>query len=309
MKKLFLLLALAFAAPIGVFAQYEDDEQEEEAVSEDDQDANEEVVDGIVRKQHVKGKKPLMPAYVREANVLWSKTVWRIIDLRQKRNLYLYYPIESVDDRKSLAQTLYDGILSGEITAYSTNTNNEFERKMSPFDAYTAILKNSDEDGEAVIDSVVVANPETGEDEVHYQIQGSAQDFTEIRQFWVKEVWFFDKRYGRMDVRIIGLCPLTFRLFANGTQRAIAPLFWVYYPEAAGVLSRQEAYSYGNDAQRVSLRDKLETRQFDSYIYKVSNVYDNRNITSIASNGIDQNMMAQEIQADIFRHEHDMWEY
>lgn len=313
MKKLFLLLALAFALPMTVSAQYEEDEEEvvdDEVISaEDDEDSNEEVVDGIVRKQHIKAKKPLMPAYVREANVLWSKTIWRILDLRQKQNLYLYYPTEDIDERKSLARTLFDAVQEGEISAYSPNAANEFDEKWTPLQVYEQLMKGSgvsEEDYEG-LDSVVTTNPETGKEEVHYVIQTTAQNFTEIRQIKVKEVWFFDKRYGRMDVRIIGVCPVTF-VEKNGSKFSF-DLFWIYYPEAAGVLSRQEAYSYRNDAQRISLRDKLETRQFDSYIFRESNVYNNRVISAIASNGIDQNMEAQNIQANIFQHEHDMWEY
>lgn len=304
MKKLFLLLALVFAVPVAVSAQYEDDGVEGSV--EDDQDSQEEVVDGIVRKQHIKEKKPLMPAYVREANVLWSKTVWRTIDLRQKQNLYLYYPTQDIDERKSLARVLFDAVMDGEISAYSAAKDNEFEQKMQPRDVYTQLKKANGEEVEEV-DSVITTNPETGEQEVHYATQTTAEDFTQIRQFKVKEVWFFDKRYGRMDVRIIGLCPVSF--IEKNNQMFPFDLFWIYYPEAAGVLTRQEAYSYRNDAQRVSLRDKLETRQFDSYIYRESNVYNNRVISSIAANGIDQNLDAQRIQADIFQHEHDMWEY
>lgn len=307
MKKLFLLLALIFSVPVAVSAQYDDDEVADGATEDvDEQDSNEDVVDGIVRKQHIKAKKPLMPAYVREANVLWSKTLWRIIDLRQKQNLYLYYPTQDIDERKSLARVLFDAVQDGEISAYSTSKDNEFEQKLTPLEAYNQLQRAN---GEEVTDpdSVVAVNPETGKEEIHYAIQTSAEDFTEIRQIKVKEVWFFDKRYGRMDVRILGLCPMSF-IEKNGVKFAFE-LFWVYYPEAAGVLSRQEAYSYHNDAQRISLRDKLETRQFDSYIMRESNVYNNRVIASIAANGIDQNMEAQRIQADIFQHEHDMWEY
>lgn len=306
MKKLFLLLALVFAVPEAISAQSYDDDDNEAVGEIDEQDSQEEVVDGIVRKQHIKEKKPLMPAYVREANVLWSKTIWRTIDLRQKQNLYLYYPTQDIDERKSLARVLFDAVMDGEISAYSASKDNEFEQRLQPRDVYTQLKKANGEDDEEV-DSVVTTNPETGLQEVHYATQTSAEDFTPIRQFKVKEVWFFDKRYGRMDVRIIGLCPVSF--IEKNNQMFPFDLFWIYYPEAAGVLTRQEAYSYHNDAQRVSLRDKLETRQFDSYIYRESNVYNNRVISSIAANGIDQNLDAQRIQADIFQHEHDMWEY
>lgn len=303
MKKLLLLLAVVFATPVFAQDDYESDDQTD--LVGEVETSDEEVVDGIVKKQHVKAKKPLMPAYVREANVLWAKTVWRIIDLRQKQNLYLYYPTQDIDERKSLTRVLYDAVTSGEITAFNPDNDNEFESKYTPYQVCARLLKADDDDAE--VDSVVTVNPETGKEEVHYSTQVNADGFTSVHQIKVKEVWYFDKKYTCMKVQIIGLCPVAFK--EKGGTMSQFDLFWVYYPAAAGVLSRQEAYSYRNDAQRVSLRDKLETRQFDSYIYRESNVYDNRVITAIASNGIDQNLEAQRIQADIFQHEHDVWEY
>ena len=81
------------------------------------------VVDGIVAKQHIKNKRHLQPAYVREANVLWAKTIWRIIDLREKQNLYLYYPTNTVDERRSLIRTLIDAIATGIVDVDNSAIN------------------------------------------------------------------------------------------------------------------------------------------------------------------------------------------
>ena len=37
-------------------------------------------------------RKPIPYSNVREADVMWSKRVWRVIDLKEKINLPLYYP-------------------------------------------------------------------------------------------------------------------------------------------------------------------------------------------------------------------------
>lgn len=308
MKKLLLLLAIFFAAPMA-YAQDEDtyEDSEEEVVEDEDGFIQNEVVDGIVKKQHIKSKKPLQPAYVREANVLWSKTVWRLIDLRQKQNQYLYYPTMDIDERKSLARVLYDATSNGEITAYHPEADNEFEKIITPVEACVRLMKAGDPESDPELDSTVVVNPETGKEEVHYATQKKADDFGVVQQVKVKEVWYFDKRYGCLKVQILGLCPVAFMQKSGQTFQF--DLFWVYYPEVAPILAKQEAYSYHNDAQRVSLRDKLETRQFDSYIYRASNVYNNRVINDISNSGIDQNLEAARIQNEIFRVEHDMWEF
>ena len=295
MKKLLLLLATLFCA-VPLFAQDDVVEEQEEGG----------LVDGIVARQHIKNKKNMEPAYVREANVLWSKTIWRMIDLREKQNLYLYYPVSSsVDSRRSLARVLCDAIAAGELEAYNPIADNEFDMKLSS----TEFMQNLGllGDGQEP-DSIQEVNPETGELETKYVFESSNVKYDQIKKFLVKEVWFFDRKYGRLDVRIIGLCPIREYMNEEGTRRNQAQCFWVYYPEAAKFLCRQEAYSFKNDAQRSSIHDCLQMRLFGSYVYKESNVYNNRTISEYAQ-GLVQNIEADRIENEIFKKEHDMWEF
>ena len=64
------------------------------------------VLDGVYVKEHVLGKKPVPYQHLREADVMWSKTVWRKIILTEKMNHPLYYPTEKMPDRKSLVDLL-----------------------------------------------------------------------------------------------------------------------------------------------------------------------------------------------------------
>ncbi|MBQ2321173.1 MAG: gliding motility protein GldN [Bacteroidales bacterium] len=296
MKKLFLLLALICSLP--VLAQ--DEAVEEQANAVDESENN--VVDGIVAKQHIKFKRNLKPHHVREASVLWSKTIWRMIDLREKQNLYLYYPTNSaVDDRRSLIRTLLDAISSGELDAYSPNTDNEFEAKLPLTDIYEKL-------GITYSDSIVSVDPETGESVTKYIYDMKNAPVDLVKKVLVKEVWFFDSRYTRLEVRILGLCPIAIIMNEDGTRLDQVQLFWVYYPAAERFLAKQEAYSAFNDAQRGSIHDMLQGRKFGSYIFKESNVYNNRIITSYAK-GMASNIEAQRIENSIFQKEHDMWAF
>jgi hypothetical protein len=42
------------------------------------------VQDGVVKKEHIMNRKPIPYAPVREADVMWKRRIWRMIDLREK---------------------------------------------------------------------------------------------------------------------------------------------------------------------------------------------------------------------------------
>ena len=63
--------------------------------------------------------RPLEYGYVDDRDILWSKMVWEFIDLNERINLPLYYPVDTTNvasDRRSLFDTLLRGIRTGEIT-------------------------------------------------------------------------------------------------------------------------------------------------------------------------------------------------
>ena len=61
---------------------------------------------------------PLPYGYIDERDVLWSKTTWEIIDLDERVNFPLYYPIDTNNigaERRSLYDVLVRGIKNGDI--------------------------------------------------------------------------------------------------------------------------------------------------------------------------------------------------
>ncbi len=92
------------------------------------------VLDGVYVQEHVPTKKVVPYEYIREADVAWAKRVWRVIDLREKFNHPLYYPLDDIRDgttagstvwlrnptRWSLWTVIRYHILTGDLTVYST---------------------------------------------------------------------------------------------------------------------------------------------------------------------------------------------
>ena len=54
------------------------------------------VMDDIYEPDHIPNRKPIPYAYLREADAMYKKRVWRVIDLREKINLNLYYPTSPI---------------------------------------------------------------------------------------------------------------------------------------------------------------------------------------------------------------------
>lgn len=269
------------------------------------QDRKESLVnDGFYTRETMPARKPISYPYVREADVLWSKRIWRVIDLRQKMNYPLYFPTEVMQDRESLVQRLVRAIKYNEITAYDP-TDDEFTTRMS----YEQVLKSlgAEDKVEKLVD-------ENGQ-EVEVTVKGEIK-WHQIKELLIKEDWFFDKQTSTMQVRIIGICPILheLRLLDTGEEEQIGEItkkqtFWVYFPEARNILANTDVFNSFNDAQRISFDDLFFKRRFASYIIKESNVYDNRLISDYTFGGVSTMLESERIKNDILNFEHDLWEY
>src|SRR6476620_5398613 len=63
--------------------------------------------------------KPLPYGYVHDRDVLMGKTIWEVVDLDERINFPLYYPVDTAfvgKERRSLFQVLLNGIKDGKIT-------------------------------------------------------------------------------------------------------------------------------------------------------------------------------------------------
>ena len=249
-------------------------------------------------KENTPTRRVVPYTHVREADVMWHRRVWRQIDLREKINHPLYFPISPIEDRKSLYQVVKDAIAEGTITAYSTDN-----------DEFTVPLTKAEAEGFMGYKDVRVQYDEYGD-----EIEGSADTVIEaytsqdIVAYRLKEDWFFDRERSIMDVRIIGICPVR-NEFDRETEafKGAVEMFWIYFPEARYVFANADVFNRQNDAERRTFDDIFWKRMFNSYVFKRSNVYDRNNRAYLK--GIDLLLEADKIKDDIFNMEHDLWHF
>jgi gliding motility associated protien GldN len=257
--------------------------------------------DGVYTKENTRTRRAIPYAHLREADVMWSKRVWRVIDLREKMNHPLYYPDVPILDRKSLFDVIKDAAMKdGTITLFDQAliddefrydmTKTEIEAKLIKWDS-TAQAEDPNNPG------TMVSAPTSAEITAD-----------KIWKYWIKEDWFIDRQRSVLDVRIIGICPVIEKISETGEHLGgDSPLFWVYFPEARPIFANQEVYMRHNDAERRTLEDIFWKRMFSSYVRKESNVY-NRIIQDYKA-GLDVLLEADRVKNDIFMYEHDLWHF
>jgi gliding motility associated protien GldN len=253
--------------------------------------------DGIYDKENSTNRRFIPYTHLREADVSWEKRVWRRLDMREKQNQQLYYPIEPVVSRISFTQLLIKYILTGEIKAFK---DEEFliplelssVRKSIVLQEDSADVEEFDKDGNAFM----VKKP---------GLTDSTWIFENFTSLELKEDWFFDKQKSVLEVRILSMGVNVLK----PKKEDLGPfnLFWVYFPACRPYFAKHEVYNSKNDAERRTFEDIFWKRQFSSIAYKETNVFD-RDIERY-SKGIDALLESDRIKNDIFRWEHDLWHF
>lgn len=230
---------------------------------------------------------------------MWARRVWRFIDVKQKINLPLFYPLDPIDERRSLFDVLVTALLEeGTLTAYDDldGSGDQFKKPMTQqgvkdqLESRESVQTIDPDNGESL--EIVVTNKITSGDVVGYKI---------------KEDHIFDKQRGVMDVRIIGIAPVVVSRGEDGEVRGQRTLFWLYYPECRYIFASARAFNRHNDAEQRTFDEIFTKRFFHGQVVKVSNVYD-RGINEVQT-GVDALLSSQEWDRWLVEYEQDLWHY
>ena len=249
--------------------------------------------------------KPLAYGYVHDRDVLMGKTTWEIIDLSERINFALYFPIDTANvgsDRRSLYDVLTKAMKNGKIT--EVYTDSYFNTKKSIQDIETSLSR---------IDTTDAGREQINAGQKVSQEYIMKQDLTaqDVTQYKIKGYWYFDKRQSELKYRLLGICPVTPDVYTmNSDVKDYIELFWIFFPAAREVLHEAKAFNDKNSAMPISFDQILNSRRFNSVIYKEENIYGDRTIEDyMKDNTQNQLLESERVKEKIRNFESDMWNY
>ena len=248
---------------------------------------------------------PLEYGYVGERDILWAKEVWEVIDLDERVNFPLYYPIDTNqigDARRSLYDVLVTNIKNGNIE--NIYADSYFNDKRTLDDISAALSKVDTTD-------LGIEQYNAGEPIDPQYISRRDISSADIAAYHIRGYWYFDKRQAALKYRLLGIAPVAPDVnFIDSADPVLVELFWVWFPGARDVLNQAYAFNRENTSQPISFDHMLNARRFNALIYAEGNVQGDRRVDDyISDNAFMQLLESQRIKEQIRNFEQDMWNY
>ncbi len=249
--------------------------------------------------------KPLVYGYVHDRDVLMGKSTWEIIDLDERINFPMYYPIDTANigkDRRSLYDVLTKAMKDGRLTEVYTDSYFNTKKTMKDIESSLTRIDTTDP-GREQFNAGITIDPQ-------YIVRTDLGAF-HVSDYKIKGYWYFDKRQSELKYRLLGLCPITPDVFTvDKEEQDYIELFWVYFPAARDVLHEAKAFNDRNSAMPITFDHLLNSRRFNAVIYREENVYGDREIAEYMKENSQMQLLESERVKDKIRDfEQDMWNY
>ena len=204
---------------------------------------------------------PLPYGFIDERDLLWSKATWEIIDLDERVNFPLYYPIEPTNigsDRRPLYDVLVTNMKNGTIKDVYSDSYFTQKRTLKDLDA-SLVYRDTTDYGIDQFNAEGIVDDE--------YIREFTLDAADIEQWRIRGLWYLDSRLGELRYRVwefVLLLQRRVKSFADdGGGDNLVELFWVYFPAAREVLHQAKAFNRKNTSRPISFDHLLNSRRFN----------------------------------------------
>jgi gliding motility associated protien GldN len=266
--------------------------------------------DGFIYREVTEADTVVPYAKVNPEDVVYTKRVWREIDLRDRGNEVLASP------KVNLIAIIYDAVSNGELDMYPSNVE---DWSVDPLNAKKA--GNAKAGTSSTVDTAFLGvNPSTNEVN-RANNEFFVASFTTIR---IKEDWILDIKRGIFEPRIIGIAPVridvktpvdnngnpvvdpTTNTVRADTVKSVAG--WIHFDDLREILVKHKVSNNQNDNSGINFDDVFVRRLFYSNITKVSNSADNR-IEDILFNPKERLLESERYKKAMADFEQGLWEY
>ena len=259
-------------------------------------------------------------------DVIWSRYVYRIIDMRYKQNYQLYFPTKSDDaDYRNLFKVITDAVVDG-LPIYEKNMEtikpdfkqDPIARKSIPtmFMADDPMADYSDDPTHFDImeSDAMLIHYDSIADELSFHFYPFEKMVRNQLKYLIQEVVFFDKHTSRLHTKIMGIAPLQSDLIMTRDSSDIMAslresiMFWIPFDKLRPYIAMQYAIPNRNEVKRVTYDEFFQKRLFTAYIVGEGNMY-NRWIPDYARSEEEVKKEQARIATELLNFEQDLWEY
>ncbi len=289
----------------------------------------------------------IVTTFHRTDDILWSRVVYRIIDLRYKQNYQLYFPYKENPDYKNLFRVITDAIVDG-LTVYPVyRDKGQIEPEFSDPLEFTALERimrdNRTLKGVDRKDTLSYAESEREATLIRYdrekeELSYNPRPFESITRnqlkYLVQELVFFDRHTSRLHIKIMAIAPMNSAMVDGNESVFVASkdplkdgaptdtinnelmmqnilnetMFWIPFDKLRPYLALQYIIPSQNETKRVTYDEFFQKRLFSSYILGEGNMY-NRMIPEYAVTVEDMKKEQARIENELLNFEQDLWEY
>ncbi len=193
----------------------------------------------------------------------WEKVIYRFLDLNQAENAALYYA-GNEGKQENLFSQLFKLINNKELKAYEYLDGVELYDDKHQLD-FKALLDRFQ------IPYRAKTRRGRGAKQTAIEVENNDIPSSEVRAYYVKEVWYFDQAKSDFDVSIEAICPIMFG--ADDEGGLTYPLFWLPYDKLRPYINTDLVMlDDTNNIAEATLDDFFTMRMYKGDIVKVKNL-------------------------------------